>query len=153
MSFFQNAENRINKQFISIFDSVKFISEHGQGTLEQSFTYLDSALLKKQTHLLKVTAYTVKSVYLCSENDYQEIPPFMTIEQVKNELWACVERNSIEDGNPIFNLGFAKKRFRLIEGKGISLVNFDDSAPPAEHFHEMKRISKMLSAIRQGCHQ
>ena len=111
MSFFQNAENRINKQFISIFDSVKFISEHGQGTLEQSFTYLDSALLKKQTHLLKVTAYTVKSVYLCSENDYQEIPPFMTIEQVKNELWACVERNSIGDGNPIFNLGFAKKRF------------------------------------------
>ena len=111
MSFFQNAENRINKQFISIFDSVKFISEHGQGTLEQSFTYLDSALLKKQTHLLKVTAYTVKSVYLCSENDYAEIPPFMTIEQVKSELWACVERNSIGDGNPIFNLGFAKKRF------------------------------------------
>lgn len=111
MSFFQNAENRINKQFISIFDSVKFIAEHGQGTLEQSFTYLDSALLKKQTHLLKVTAYTVKSVYLCSEYDYAEIPPFMTTEQVKSELWACVERNSIGDGNPIFNLGFAKKRF------------------------------------------
>ena len=111
MSFFEQQEQRINKQFISIFDSVSFISEHGKGTLQQAFDLVIGSFLKKQTYLLLITPHSVKAVYVCSSNEYLQYEPFITFESIIYELKECVDRKNIGTGNPIYKLGFAKKRF------------------------------------------
>lgn len=111
MSFFEQQEERKNKQFISLFDSVYFISEHGNGSLQQALELLTSSFLKRQTYLLLVTPYSVKAVYVCSSYEQSSCEPYITFEEFCFELKACIDHKGIGEGNPIYGLGFAKKRF------------------------------------------
>lgn len=111
MSFFEQQEQRKNKQFISLFDSVYFISEHGSGSLKQALKLLTSSFLRKQTYLLLVTPYSVKAVYVCSSYEHPTCEPYITFEDLYFELKACIDHNSIGEDNLIYGLGFAKKRF------------------------------------------
>ncbi len=111
VSFFEQQEQRKDKQFISIFDSVSFVSEHGKGTLQQAFDLITSTFLRKQTYLLLITPTTVKAVYVCSSYEQSDCEPYITFESIIHELKMCLDRNSIGTGNPIYKLGFGKKRF------------------------------------------
>ena len=111
MSFFEQQEQRKDKQFISIFDSVSFVSEHGKGTLQQAFELVTGTFLRKQTYLFLITPYSVKAVYVCSSNEHSQYEPFITYESIVYELKECLDHQSIGTGNPIYKLGFGKKRF------------------------------------------
>lgn len=111
MSFFEQQKQRKDKQFISIFDSVSFVSEHGKGTLQEAFDLITSTLLRKQTYLLLITPTTVKAVYVCSSYEQSDCEPYITFESIIHELKMCLDRNSVGTGNPIYKLGFGKKRF------------------------------------------
>ncbi|PLT22067.1 hypothetical protein [Psychrobacter sp. MES7-P7E] len=111
MSFFEQQEKRINKQFISIFDSVYFVSEHGKGTVQQAFDFVVGTLLRKQTYLLLITPTSVKTVYVCSDNEQSQYEPFITFETIIYELKNCIDCNNVGIGTPIRKLGFGKKRF------------------------------------------
>lgn len=137
MSFFEQQEQRINKQFISIFDSVFFISEHGKGTLQQAFDLIVGPFLRKQTYLLLITPHSVKAVYVCSSNEHSQYEPFITFESVIYELKECIDRKNIGTGNPIHKLGFAKKRFvEQLVGLGMQLdeqIIFNTESPDITH--------------------
>lgn len=111
MSFFEQQKQRKDKQFISIFDSVSFVSEHGKGTLQEAFDLITSTLLRKQTYLLLITPTTTKAVYVCSSYEQSDCEPYITFESITHELKMCLDRNSVGTGNPIYKLGFGKKRF------------------------------------------
>lgn len=111
MSFFEQQEERKNKQFISLFDSIYFIAEYGNGSLQQALELLTSSFLKKQTYLLLVTPYSVKAVYVCSSYEQSSCEPYITFEELYFELKACIDHKGIGKENPIYGLGFAKKRF------------------------------------------
>ena len=111
VSFFEQQEQRKDKQFISIFDSVSFVSEYGKGTVQQSFDFIVGTLLRKQTYLLLITPTTVKAVYVCSSYEQSACEPYITFESITHELKMCLDRNSVGTGNPIYKLGFGKKRF------------------------------------------
>jgi archaellum component FlaC len=111
VSFFEQQEQRKDKQFISIFDSVSFVSEYGKGTLQQAFDLITSTFLRKQTYLLLITPTTVKAVYVCSSYEQSDCEPYITFESIIHELKMCLDRNSVGTGNPIYKLGFGKKRF------------------------------------------
>ena len=137
MSFFEQQEQRISKQFISIFDSVYFVSEHGKGTLQQSFELITSSFLKKQTYLLLITTHSVKAVYVCSSNEHSQYEPFITYESIIYELKECLDHQSIGTGNPIYKLGFAKKRFiEQLISLGMQLdeqIIFNTESPDITH--------------------
>lgn len=111
MSFFEQQEQRKDKQFISIFDSVSFVSEYGKGTVQQSFDFIVGTLLRKQTYLLLITPTTVKVVHVCSSYEQSACEPYITFESIIHELKMCLDRNIVGTGNPIYKLGFGKKRF------------------------------------------
>ena len=111
MSFFEQQEQRKDKQFISIFDSVYFVSEHGKGTLQQAFELVTGTFLSKQTYLFLITPYSVKAVYVCSSNEHAQYEPFITFESIIYELKECIDCQSVGISNPIYKLGFGKKRF------------------------------------------
>lgn len=137
MSFFEQQEQRINKQFISLFDSVFFISEHGKGSPQQALELLTSSFLKKQTYLLLITPYSVKTVYVCSGYEQPAYEPYTTFEVIYSELKACIDHNGIGEGNPIFGLGFAKKRFvEQLVSLGMQLdeqIIFNTESPDITH--------------------
>ncbi len=99
VSFFKQQEQRISKQFISIFDSVYFVSEHGKGTLQQAFELMTCTFLRKQTYLLLITPTSVKAVYVCSSNEHSQYEPFITFESIIYELKECIDHESIGTGD------------------------------------------------------
>ena len=111
MGFFEQQQQRKNKQFISLFDSVLFISEHGKGSLEQALSVLNHSFLKKQTYLLLLTSYATKTVYVCSSYEQSYYEPYTTFEVICLELKSCIDRKAIGEDSPIYGLGFGKKRF------------------------------------------
>jgi len=111
VSFFEQQKQRKDKQFISIFDSVYFVSEHGKGTLQEAFELVTSSFLRKQTYLLLITPHSVKAVYVCSSYEQSTCEPYITFESIIHELKECIDHKSIGTGNPIYKLGFGKKRF------------------------------------------
>lgn len=133
MSFFEQQEQRVNKQFISIFDSVYFVSEYGKGSLHQAYDFIVGSLLRKQTYLLLITPLQVKTVYVCSEVEQSQYKPYITFETIIYELKQCIDHEGIGTGNPIYNLGFAKKRFiEQLVHLGMMLdeqVIFDTESP------------------------
>ena len=137
MSFFEQQEQRMNKQFISILDSAYFVSEHGKGTLQQAFDLIVGSLLRQQTYLLLITPTSVKAVYVCSSNEHSQYEPFITFESIAYELKACLDCGNIGIGNPIYKLGFAKKRFvEQLVNIGMQLdeqIIFDTESPDITH--------------------
>lgn len=137
VSFFEQQEQRMNKQFISIFDSAYFVSEHGKGTLQQAFDLIVGSLLRQQTYLLLITPTSVKAVYVCSSNEHSQYEPFITFESIAYELKACLDCGNIGIGNPIYKLGFAKKRFvEQLVNIGMQLdeqIIFDTESPDITH--------------------
>ena len=137
VSFFQQQEQRINKQFISIFDSVYFISEHGEGTLQEALELMTGTFLRKQTYLLLITAHSVKAVYVCSSSEHSQYEPFITFESIIYELKECIDHRNIGTGNPIYKLGFAKKRFvEQLVSLGMQLdeqIIFNTESPDITH--------------------
>lgn len=111
VSFFEQQKQRKDKQFISIFDSVYFVSEHGKGTLQEAFELVTSSFLRKQTYLLLITPHSVKAVYVCSSYEQSTCEPYITFESITHELKECIDHKGIGTGNPIYKLGFGKKRF------------------------------------------
>ena len=111
MSFFEQQKQRKDKQFISIFDSVYFVSEHGKGTLQEAFELVTSSFLRKQTYLLLITPHSVKAVYVCSSYEQSTCEPYTNFESIIYELKDCIDHESIGTGNIIYKLGFGKKRF------------------------------------------
>ena len=111
MSFFEQQKQRKDKQFISIFDSVYFVSEHGKGTLQEAFELVTSSFLRKQTYLLLITPHSVKAVYVCSSYEQSTCEPYTNLESIIYELKDCIDHESIGTGNIIYKLGFGKKRF------------------------------------------
>ncbi len=111
VSFFEQQKQRKDKQFISIFNSVYFVSEHGKGTLQEAFELVTSSFLRKQTYLLLITPHSVKAVYVCSSYEQSTCEPYITFESIIHELKECIDHKSIGTGNPIYKLGFGKKRF------------------------------------------
>ncbi len=111
VSFFEQQKQRKDKQFISVFDSVYFVSEHGKGTLQEAFELVTSSFLRKQTYLLLITPHSVKAVYVCSSYEQSTCEPYITFESIIHELKECIDHKSIGTGNPIYKLGFGKKRF------------------------------------------
>ena len=137
VSFFEQQEQRMNKQFISILDSAYFVSEHGKGTLQQAFDLIVGSLLRQQTYLLLITPTSVKAVYVCSSNEHSQYEPFITFESIAYELKACLDCGNIGIGNPIYKLGFAKKRFvEQLVNIGMQLdeqIIFDTESPDITH--------------------
>lgn len=137
MSFFEQQEQRMNKQFISILDSAYFVSEHGKGTLQQAFDLIVGSLLRQQTYLLLITPTSVKAVYVCSSNEHSQYEPFITFESIAYELKACLDCGDIGIGNPIYKLGFAKKRFvEQLVNIGMQLdeqIIFNTESPDITH--------------------
>ena len=137
MSFFEQQEQRMNKQFISILDSAYFVSEHGKGTLQQAFDLIVGSLLRQQTYLLLITPTSVKAVYVCSSNEHSQYKPFITFESIAYELKACLDCGNIGIGNPIYKLGFAKKRFvEQLVNIGMQLdeqIIFNTESPDITH--------------------
>ncbi len=109
VSFFEQQEQRISRQFISIFESVYFVSGHGEGTLQQALDLITGTFLRKQTYLFLITPHSVKAVYVCSSNEHSQYEPFITFESIIYELKECIDRESIGISNPIYKLGFGKK--------------------------------------------
>ena len=149
MSFFEQQDLRINKQFISIFDSVYFVSEHGKGSLQQAFELITGPFLRKQTYLLLITPHSVKAVYVCSSNEHSQYKPFVTFESIVYELKECLDYKSIGTGNPIYKLGFGKKRFvEQLLNLGMKLeeqIIFNTESPDithAEHENESDELAK-----------
>lgn len=148
MSFFEQQDLRINKQFISIFDSVYFVSEHGKGSLQQAFELITGTFLKKQTYLLLITPHSVKAVYVCSSNEHSQYEPFITFDSIIYELKECLDYESIGTGNPIYKLGFGRKRFvEQLLNLGMKLdeqIIFNTESPDithAEHENESDELA------------
>ena len=137
VSFFEQQEQRISKQFISIFESVYFVSGHGEGTLQQALDLITGTFLRKQTYLFLITPHSVKAVYVCSSNEHAQYEPFITFESIIHELKECVDRESIGISNPIYKLGFGKKRFvEQLVSLGMQLdeqVIFNTESPDITH--------------------
>ena len=137
MSFFEQQEQRKDKQFISIFDSVSFVSEHGKGTLQQAFELVTSPFLRKQTYLLLITPHSVKAVYVCSSYEQSNCEPYITFESIIHELKECIDHKSIGTGNPIYKLGFGKKSFvEQLLNLGMQLpeqIIFNTESPDITH--------------------
>lgn len=137
MSFFEQQKQRKDKQFISIFDSVYFVSEHGKGTLQEAFELVTSPFLRKQTYLLLITPHSVKAVYVCSSYEQSTCEPYITFESIIYELKECIDRKSIGTGNPIYKLGFGKKSFvEQLLNLGMQLpeqIIFNTESPDITH--------------------
>lgn len=137
MNFFEQQEQRKDKQFISIFDSVYFISEHSKGTLQQALGLVTSSFLRKQTYLLLITPHSFKTVYVCSSYEQSPYEPYITFESIIYELKECIDRESIGTGNPICKLGFGKKSFvEQLLNLGMQLpeqIVFNTESPDITH--------------------
>ncbi len=137
MSFFEQQEQRINKQFISIIDSVYFVSEHGKGSLQQAFDLTTGTLLRKQTYLLLITPHSTKAVYVCSSSEHSQYEPYITFESITIELKKCLDHKNVGKGSKIYKLGFGKKRFvEQLVSLGMQLdeqIIFDTESPDITH--------------------
>ncbi len=137
VSFFEQQEQRISRQFISIFESVYFVSGHGEGTLQQALDLITGTFLRKQTYLFLITPHSVKAVYVCSSNEHSQYEPFITFESIIYELKECIDRESIGISNPIYKLGFGKKRFvEQLVSLGMQLdeqIIFNTESPDITH--------------------
>lgn len=99
-------KEKLNKQFISFYDSVLYLGEPKDEALE----FVLNNLRNKQTHLM----LEYSELFLINIQRYQDDPDeyyCFTDDFISKHLTECVKAGYIDESNPIYNLGFAKKSF------------------------------------------
>lgn len=101
----ERQKQKLNKQFISYYDSVLYLGEPKDEALE----FILENLRNNQTHLRLEHG----ELHLISVERYQdeEDEYHFTDEFIEKNLRKCINDGYIHTNNPIYNLGFAKKSF------------------------------------------
>ena len=102
----ERQKQKISRQFISFYDSVLYLGEPKNEALE----FVINNLRNEQTHL----RLEYGELYLINIQRYQDDPDeynYFTDDFISDHLTECVKAGHIDDNNPIYNLGFAKKSF------------------------------------------
>ena len=102
----EKMKEKISKQFISFYDSVMYLGEPKIEALE----FITYNLLNDQTHL-KFQYGELSLISIQRYQDDEDKYHYFTSEYIENHLTQCVNNACIEEANPIFHLGFAKKSF------------------------------------------
>lgn len=103
----KNHRDKINRQFISYYDSVKFLGEPIGDALE----FVLANLLNEQIHLkLEFDELSLISVkrYQDDEDGYYY---YYTRDFIEKHLTDCIKQGYIDESSPIYNLGFARQSF------------------------------------------
>lgn len=108
----QKRQEKFNNEFISLFDSVIYLDE----PLDEALDYIIECMPYQSK--LYLTNDGCQSVYCDEKNNYcSEYAEWhfgivtMTYSKIIDSLTECIKQKHIEPTNPIYNLGFGKKRF------------------------------------------
>lgn len=99
-------KEKISRQFISFYDSVLYLGEPKQEALE----FIINNLCNDQTHL-KLEYGEPYLISIKRYQDYEDESYYFTTDYIEKHLIECVNRGSIDESSPIYNLGFAKKSY------------------------------------------
>lgn len=104
--YFDAEKKRLNRQFISMADSINFIFQHENCTYQEAFNLIFSSLFFKQIHLKVMDNMRLKAIYICSEKEINNASKaHITVEALKDRL----TEKTID--NELNLIGFGKKRF------------------------------------------
>lgn len=126
-------QEKYNKQFISMYDSVLYLGE----PLKEALEFIIQNMQKQS--ILNLTPNGFEKVFTYDngfrsdfneynweywfENGYDDVEQTNTKEIVK-ELTNCINKGEITPQSPIYNLGFGKKRFlEFLSSVGVDIPN------------------------------
>lgn len=158
----QKRQEKFNNEFISLFDSVIYLGE----PLEQALEYIvelaptQSKLYLTSNGCENVTVYT--DVDFETECEYRKSDfnnsiwrfgsdgiygKALNFYQIVEHLTECIKQKHIEPTNPIYNLGFGKKRFlSCLQSDGITLrdpKDLENAISPTPIFDEYSEWDNM----------
>ena len=111
-------KERISRQFISFYDSVLYLGEPIKDALE----FITDNLRNNQTHIRLEHG----ELYLISVKRYQDDEDernYFTGDYIEKHLVECINQGFIDETNPIYNLGFAKKSYiEMLISYGIPIT-------------------------------
>lgn len=138
----QKRQEKFNNEFISLFDSVLYLGE----PLEQALEYIVE--IAPNQSKLYLTSNGCEVVNIHQERDYETeyelrksdfnnsvwhfgengfYAKALHFFEIKRHLTECIKQKHIEPTNPIYNLGFGKKRFlSCLQSDGITLRDLKD---------------------------
>lgn len=137
----QKRQEKFNNEFISLFDSVLYLGE----PLEQALEYIIECMPRQSK--LHLTNDGCQSIYSDDRGDYCNGNAewhfgnvMMYYSDIIKELTKCIKQKHIEPTNPIYNLGFGKKRFlSYLQSDGITLrdpKDLENAISPTPIFDE-----------------
>lgn len=127
-------QEKYNKQFISMYDSVLYLGE----PLKEALEFIIQNMQKQS--ILNLTPNGFEKVFIyedtCDshdftkshweywfENGYDDVEQCRTRDIIK-ELTDCINKGEITPQSPIYNLGFGKKRFlEFLSSVGVDIPN------------------------------
>lgn len=110
-------KNKINRQFISYYDSVLYLGEPKNEALD---VIIDN-LLNYQVHL-KLDFNELSLINVKRYQDDEDEAYYFTSEYIEKHLTECVSNGFIDKNSPIYKLGFAKQSFiEMLECQGYPI--------------------------------
>lgn len=160
MGYFDNIKERLDRQFISVTDSITFIVHQDSCEYQDAFNLVVKTLIFEQTHLLVVDELKLKTIFICREQDPDSHNAHITVEALIPQL----EQQQLDGTNKnINNIGFGKKRFyeqllnmgfvfdnRLLFEAQSPDIDYSDCETEGEGFAYYNGLPKEYEALKRS---
>lgn len=149
----QKRQEKFNNEFISLYDSVIYLGE----PLEQALEYIIEIAPAQSKLYLTVNGcenVNIPKNYDCSDFNNSTwifgcdgfFAKALNFHQIVEHLTECIKQKHIEPTNPIYNLGFGKKRFlSYLQSDGIEVnpKDLETTISPTPIFNEYDSLECM----------
>lgn len=160
MGYFDNIKEQLDKQFISVKDSITFIFHQDNCTYQDAFNLVVKTLIFDQTHLLVMDGLKLKTIFICREKDPNSHNAYITIEALITQLEKPPSDSTAKD---VSNVGFGKKRFyeqllnmgfvfdnRLLFEAQSPDIDYSDCETEADGFAYYNGLPKEYEALKRS---
>lgn len=160
LGYFDNIKEQLDKQFISVKDSITFIFHQDNCTYQDAFNLVVKTLIFDQTHLLVMDGLKLKTIFICREKDPNSHNAYITIEALITQLEKPPSDSTAKD---VSNVGFGKKRFyeqllnmgfvfdnRLLFEAQSPDIDYSDCETEADGFAYYNGLPKEYEALKRS---
>lgn len=160
VGYFDDIKERLDKQFISVTDSITFIFHQDSCTYQDAFNLVIKTLIFEQTHLLVIDELKLKTIFICRAQDPNSHNAHITVEALTSQF----EQQQLDSTNKnISNIGFGKKRFyeqllnmgfvfdnRLLFEAQSPDIDYSDCETEADDFAYYNGLPKEYEALKRS---